>query len=291
MSTHYLENDVLKIAISTKGAELQNIYSKATQLEYLWNGDVNFWAKKSPVLFPIVGGLKGNEYSFDSKKYNLSKHGFARDKEFVVAEINATSIQFILKYDDETLKIFPFKFEFTIEYSIENNKLSCKYIVQNIDATPLYFSVGAHPAFKIPLTDNTNYNDWFLEFNATENCGIYPLDSAGLIITNATPFFNNSNLLALNKQLFYKDALVFKELQSTSISIKSNKSNNGLIMQFGDFPFYGIWSAKDADFVCLEPWCGIADSENVNNDFTQKEGVVKLPVKETFERIWSVEMF
>lgn len=291
MSVHYLENDVLKIAISNKGAALQSLYNKATQLEYLWNGDANFWAKQSPVLFPIVGGLKNNEYNFDGKKYCLSKHGFARDKEFEVHEINDLNIKFILKSDETTLQYFPFEFEFLIEYFIKNNKLSCKYIINNIASTPLYFSVGAHPAFKIPLTNNTNYNDWFLEFNATENCGIYPLNDEGLIKKNATPFFNDTNKLALVKELFYKDALVFKELQSTAITIKSYKSSNGLTMQFDSFPFYGIWSAKDADFVCLEPWCGIADSENTNSNFTQKEGILKLDSQEIFEKIWSITMF
>lgn len=291
MSLHYLENDTLKIAILSKGAELQSVYSKATQLEYLWNGDANFWAKKSPVLFPIVGGLKNNEYDFEGKKYSLSKHGFARDNEFEVEEIDDSSIRFTLKSNADTLQYFPFEFEFCIEYAIKNNQLYCKYFILNNAEAPLYFSVGAHPAFKIPLTNDTTFEDWYLAFSTTENCGIYPLDTAGLIKENDTPYFDNSKQLALKKELFYKDALVFKDLQSTAISIKSNKAVNGLTMQFDGFPFYGIWSAKDANFVCLEPWCGIADSENTNGDFTQKEGIIKLNYNETFARVWSIEVF
>ena len=291
MSLHYLENDVLKIAISSKGAELQSVYSKATQLEYLWSGDANFWGKKSPVLFPIVGGLKSNEYNFNDKKYNLSKHGFARDNEFEVEEIDNASIRFTLKSNADTLQCFPFEFEFCIEYTIENNQLYCKYFISNNADNTLYFSVGAHPAFRVPLTDSTTFEDWYVAFSSTENCGIYPLNEAGLIKEDDTPFFENSKQLALTKELFYKDALVFKELQSTAISIKSDKVENGLTMHFDGFTYFGIWSAKDADFVCLEPWCGIADSENTNGDFTKKEGIIRLIKNETFARVWSIEMF
>ena len=155
----------------------------------------------------------------------------------------------------------------------------------------MYFSVGAHPAFNIPLTNGTTYNDWFLEFSANENCGVYPIDTNGLIETVSTPFFNDSRHLSLTKELFYKDALIFKELQSNKITIKSNLSSNGLTMQFDGFPYYGIWAAKNADFVCLEPWCGIGDMKNTTGELTAKKGINKLDANETFERVWSIEMF
>jgi galactose mutarotase-like enzyme len=287
----YLENSVLKITIKSKGAELISLYNKETQLEYMWSGDADFWPKTSPVLFPIVGGLKNNEYSFEGKKYNLTRHGFARENEHEVMQIDATKIVFTLKSNEATIANYPFYFIFSIEYSIENNKLFCKYIVQNTGTHDMYFSVGAHPAFKIPLTNDTSFSDWFLEFNKAETCGVHPINAAGLIEINNVPFLNNTNQLVLTKQLFYKDALVFKNLQSTEISIKSNKSSNGVTMQFEGFPFYGIWNAKDAKFVCLEPWCGIGDAENTTSDITEKEGIEILSPQKTFERIWSVEIF
>lgn len=291
MSLFILENEYLTVSISDNGAELQNIYNKQTQLEYLWSGDAAFWGKKSPVLFPIVGGLKNGEYLYSNKTHKLSRHGFARDNVFSANQLSSTCIEFTLASNETTLAVFPFPFLFTLRYTISGNKLTCKYIVKNTGNETMFFSVGAHPAFKIPLTTNTHFNDWYLEFNKEENCGIYPLTADGLLKSGTMHFFNETNKLALTKEIFYKDALVFKELQSTAISIKSEKSANGLTMQFDGFPFYGIWSAKDANFVCLEPWCGIADSENTNQDFTQKEGIIQLEASNSFEREWSVEMF
>ncbi len=291
MQTYFLENDIVKILINSKGAELLSLYNKETQLEYLWNGDANYWPKTSPVLFPLVGGLKNNQYSFNGKDYTLTRHGFARDNEYSVEQIDETSIVFTLQDSESTLANYPFHFVFSVAYFIEGNRVYCKYTVSNSGGDKMYFSVGAHPAFKIPLTVNTSYKDWFLEFGNSENCGIYPINENGLIETTAVPYLNNSTQLKLTKELFYKDALIFKELQSTAISIKSNQSGNGLTMQFDGFPYYGIWAAKDANFVCLEPWCGIGDMENTTGDITKKEGIETLNSQETFERTWSVELF
>ncbi len=291
MSNYIIENATIKVEISSKGAELQSLYSKATQLEYLWNGDANFWGKKSPVLFPIVGGLKNNEYEFEGKKYSLSRHGFARDNEFKVELNDGCRIQFALESNASTKQNYPFNFRFIIEYTIDNTQLYCTYKVENTGTNEMYFSVGAHPAFAIPLTTDTNFNDWFLEFNENENCGIYPLTKDGLIKAETTPQFNNSNTLQLTKELFYKDALVFKDLKSTDIKIKSGKSSNGLQMKFDGFPYFGIWNAKDANFVCLEPWLGISDTENSNGKLTDKEGIISLAANNTFSATWSVELF
>lgn len=291
MNNIILENETLKISINIKGAELQSLYNKATHIEYLWKGDDNFWAKHSPVLFPIVGGLKNNEYQYENKKYQLNRHGFARDNNFEIEKISDSKAIFTLKSNETTLKNYPFNFVFSIEYSIENNKIDCKYIVENTGQKTMYFSVGGHPAFNIPLTSNTNFEDWFLEFNTTETCGIYPLTTEGLLQEKAIPYFKNQDKLLLTKQLFYGDALVFKELASTAISIKSNKVNNGLTMQFNNFPYYGIWSAKDANFVCLEPWCGIADTENFRGNIEEKEGIISLVANNVFENTWSVKLW
>jgi galactose mutarotase-like enzyme len=291
MQTYFLENNILKISINSKGAELLSLYNKETQLDYLWNGDPNYWPKTSPNLFPIIGGLKNTEYSYEGKKYSLGRHGFARDNDYIVEEIDDANIKFSLYANEHTKASYPFDFIFSVSYSIERNLLKCKYSVQNLGSGKMYFSVGAHPAFRIPLTKNTEYNDWYLQFEETENADLFPLDEVGLIKEQSTPFFSATSVLPLTKELFYKDALVFKDLKSTQIDIKSAKSENGLKIEFKGFPYYGIWSAKDADFVCLEPWCGIADIENTNGNIIDKEGINILDSNEIFEREWTIELY
>ena len=291
MILYSIENDFLKVVITSKGAELQSVLTKENQLEYLWQANEKFWAKKSPVLFPIVGGLKNNSYSYQNKTFNLSRHGFARENEFSILKTTETSIQFLLENSEKTLLVFPFQFKFIIEYALQSSKLICNYLVENLSDDEMYFSVGAHPAFNVPLTDSTIFSDWILEFNQPETIGIFPLTADGLLKAQPIPFLQNSNQIKLTKDLFYKDALVFKHLQSNQLKLISNKSQHGIKMQFDGFPFFGIWSAKDADFICLEPWCGVADSENSTGEITQKEGINILKSNETFSRTWSIELF
>ncbi len=291
MDNYTLTNDEITVVIASKGAELQRLYSNQTQLEYLWNGDPTFWGKKSPVLFPIVGGLKDNTYYYNEKSYQLNRHGFARDMEFEVIYQDATSISFLLEADETTRKNYPFQFEFFVYYELLDNTLAVSYFVKNTDEKDILFSVGAHPAFALPLAKETEFSDYYLLFNKNEYAGHYPLAANGLIETTATPLLNNTNKLPLTKSLFYTDALVFKSLQSNRISIVSDKTEHGLTMLFDNFPYMGIWSSKDANFICLEPWCGIADNVDTNQQLINKEGMNILPPKKTFSRTWAVRLF
>lgn len=286
-----IENDSLEVTIAPKGAELQNIIHKGNSLEYLWSGDPAFWGKKSPVLFPIVGGLKNNQYLVGTQAFPLSRHGFARDMEFEVTTQNATSATFSITSNEKTLAVYPFAFSFSITYSLEGASLHVIYDVKNEGQENMLFSVGAHPAFKVPLAENTSFEDYYLEFSAQENAGTWPLSADGLIEEKPVPLLNNTNQLPLKKSLFYKDALVLKQLKSTAISLKSNKTPHGLTMQYEGFPFMGIWSAKDADFVCLEPWCGIADSVFSSGNLYEKEGINSLNPGTSFQRTWSITLF
>jgi len=286
-----ISNQVLTVNISAQGAELQSIFNKQTQLEYLWDANPAFWPKKSPALFPIVGGLKNGQYQYDGQSYAMGRHGFSRESVFRVSDQSAASIVFKLDANETTRAVYPFEFSFSIAYRVDSNKLYVTYLVENTGDKPMYFSVGAHPAFKVPLTDGTGYEDWFLEFGTTETVGVHPLDAEGLVEPIAVPYLENCRQLPLKKSLFYGDALVFKNLKSHSIGIKSYLSTHGLTMHYGEFPYMGFWSAKDADFVCIEPWCGVADSTLTDGQISNKEGINQLAAARLFEREWYVELF
>ena len=285
-----LKNKKLTIKINPKGAELTSIFNYENQTEYMWSADPKFWGKSSPVLFPIVGSLKENIYRFEGKEYTLPRHGFARDREFIVEKSDENSATFLLAHDEHTLKVYPFKFEFRLIYSLEDNSLKVTYSVKNIGENKMYFSVGGHPAFAVPLAENLDYNDYYLEFNNTETFKRWGLTSEGLIETQPSDFMIDTNKLELTKELFYDDAIVFKNLESTSVTLKSYKINHQLKFDFEGFPYLGIWAATDANFVCIEPWCGIADSTNHNQELTEKEGIICLDLGQIFEKTWRVEV-
>lgn len=286
-----IENTLLKVSILAKGAELSSVWHKEHQLEYMWSGDAAFWGKKSPVLFPIVGTLKGDTYIFKNEKYNLPRHGFARDYTFELEHSSANKATFLLCSNTHTRQNYPFDFQFRLHYSLDGNQLNVTYDVKNISAETVYFSVGGHPAFKVPLVDGTDYEDYYIQLNQTETVGRYPLSIDGLLLTESDPFLTHSDRFALHPSLFHADAVVLKHLISDTMTIKSDKTPRGLRMIFKGFPFFGIWAAKNAPFVCLEPWCGVADSVNTTQELTEKEGINVLDPNSRFERTWSIELF
>ncbi len=286
-----IENELLQVTIGAKGGELQNIFHKNHQLQYLWNGDPSFWAKRSPVLFPIVGTLKKDTYFYKDKPYQLGRHGFARDMEFEMEALGQTSITLLLRSNAVTLLNFPFEFEFRIRYAIEKNNLTVTYNVKNSGEDEMYFSVGGHPAFKVPLIRETDYSDYYLEFNEDETLARWPISKEGLIEKHPAMFLQSRSVLPLTKELFYNDALVFKQPTSSMVSLLSDKTEHGFDFDFSGFPYLGIWAARNADFVCTEPWCGIADSVDSDQQLTDKEGINKLSMNQIFEKCWKVSFF
>ncbi|MEO6001048.1 MAG: aldose 1-epimerase family protein [Chitinophagaceae bacterium] len=286
-----IENDLLTVNVTSKGAELDSIYHKRNKLEYLWSADPTVWGKKSPILFPIVGTLKNNTYYYEENAYVLSRHGFAREHNFTLVEQSENSVSLSLKSDAETLKKFPFIFELIIAYTVVENSLTVTYKVINEDNKIMFFSVGGHPAFKVPLVPETRYEEYYLEFDKKESAGRWPISPDGLIESIPTPLMENTDRITLSRELFYQDALVFKHLSSHQVSLKSDKTTHGFIFDFTSFPYLGIWAAKNADFVCIEPWYGIADTVNSNQQLPEKEGIQKLEAGETFKAVWSVQLF
>ncbi len=287
---YQIENDHLIVKIKSKGAELFSIVNKQTKLEYMWGAEPA-WAKSSPILFPIVGTLKDNQYTYQNKRYTLPRHGFARDEEFVAEQSKKDSITFLLTSTLASLEKYPFHFELRLSYQLKQDEVHTTYQVTNAGTDEMYFSIGAHPAFKAPLTHALGYEDYYLQFNKKENTPRWPITKDGLIDSKPAALLTDTDRLDLKHALFYEDALVLKNLSSDTISLKSDKDSHGLEFFFKGFPFLGLWAAKDASFICIEPWCGIADSVNHNQELTRKEGIEKLKANDSWSRSWSVRLY
>jgi galactose mutarotase-like enzyme len=286
----HLENEYLSVTVHPKGAELQTLSRKDTGINYLWKADPAYWGKHSPVLFPIIGSLKDNTYIFDGKSYTLPRHGFARDKTFGVMQAGGEEAVFTLKDDEDTRAVYPFAFEFRVRYRLTGPELEVHYEVLNPAAAPLYFSVGGHPAFAVPLDAPNRYEDYYLFFSHQETAGRWPLQD-GLLEAEATPFLQDSQKIALTHELFAADAVVLQGLRSDTVTLKSDKSGHGLRFSIKGWPDLGIWAAPGAPFVCIEPWQGHADYVNHDQQLVHKEGIVELAAAQEWARSWKVELF
>lgn len=279
-----ISNKILSASIKHAGAELFSLIDNQNK-EYIWNGNPDFWPKHSPVLFPIVGSLKNDTYTFNQKEYYLSRHGFARDMEFQLTEKTESSATFSLAYNEETLQKYPFKFELQIIYKLEENKLNIGYKVINKEEKELPFSIGAHPAFALP-EEFSNYN---IQFEKEEKPEYYLLEN-GLISNTKETLATSNNTVFLNYKLFENDALVFKTLQSNSLTIFEN-SKPYIKVDFEDFPNLGIWTKENAPFICIEPWFGYSDTLEKSRDLFNKEGIIVLEAKQTFSASFNIEIF
>ena len=286
----HLQNDQLKISIAAQGAELQRIHSKDHNIDYLWDGNPRFWAKKSPVLFPIVGALNDDSYSYKGKSYKMTRHGFARDQEFTILHHDNSIATFELNSSKAQKEQYPFDFLLRITYSLQNNTLSITYSVFNKSTDEILFSIGGHPAFHVPLEPSLQFEDFYLEFHQPLTLDRWPLNN-NLISSEPQAFLNNSSQIPLTHSLFSRDAIVFKNPASSEISLKTNKSHHGITCSFQGFPYLGIWAAPNAPFVCIEPWHGIADHVNHNQNLEEKEGIIHLHRDSQWERSWNLTFF
>ena len=282
----------LEIVTSPIGAELTSI--KYNSEERLHQGESVldkegkvFWKRHAPVLFPIVGSLKNNTTYIDGKKYQMSQHGFARDMVFDIVNISEREHTYVLKYNEDTLKMYPYKFELYISYIIEDNKLTIIYKVKNLDIRPIYFGIGGHPAFIIDLKNNK----YKVEFeNAENNIKFSQLD-AGLIsyknnyINNS--LMSNNRCIEIRKGTFSHDAIIMSGLSSRKLRLYENNIEK-LEFEFGQFKYLSLWSKKNAPFLCIEPWQTTADYTDSNQDFTLKKDNIKLEVNEEYKCSYSI---
>lgn len=281
---YILENENIIISTNTFGGELNNLISKKDNTEYLWNGDEKYWKYHSPILFPIVGKVLNNKYRTENNEYELPQHGLARTREFKMIEKDDRHIVFELLWSEDTLKVYPYKFSLKLSYELLENGVKVGYNVKNLDDKEIYFSIGGHPAFMCPLFEGEKFEDYYFEFNKKENVGTMELyTDKGYFTGKTNEFFNNSNIINLNLDLFKYDALVFNGLKSNLITLKSHKNNKELTMDFSGFPYLALWTKPTgAPFICIEPWYGHADYADFTGDLKDKEGIENLPVGSDF---------
>ena len=287
-----IENDWLQVGIERFGAELRKVTHKKNALDYMWTGDEAYWGRVSPVLFPIVGRLKEDQYQLDGQTYKMSQHGFLRDVEFDVAKQTSTTVSFVFESLGSFAHVYPYEFKAMIRYRLMEDSLIVQWQLLNVNKEEMYFSIGAHPAFKVPLVEKETIEDFHLNFSPAANKKVmeYELKNS-LIHEKGTA--NDLSTIQLTNSLFAHDALIYSNIDK--VTLVSNQSNHGVEVMFQGFLFVGIWSkymetdGTIAPFVCIEPWYGIADTYAITGNLKEKFGVNKLDAGETFQAEYTLK--
>lgn len=275
-----IENSFLTCEIDDMGAQLHSLKLKENGKEYIWQGNPDIWYGQAPVLFPVIGQLINDKYFYNGKEYTMPKHGLARKLLFTVKECEGAKAVFSLESDENTLKSYPFEFEYLVTFELKEKALVNTMTVINKTKGEMYFSVGAHPAFNCSVGD-------VIEFEKPETLSTERIDKENLIIPEKFPLIENSKEIEITKEIFEPDALILSDIQSEKLTIKGE---NEVEFTFGKCPFLGIWAKPGAPYVCIEPWYGVNDGRDVKSDISEKRGIQHLNEGETFEFSWIAEI-
>lgn len=286
-----LENEHLRIAVKPKGAELCSLFHKSTEIEHLWQADAGVWGKHAPILFPTIGELHEGKARFGTEVYQMSRHGFFRDSTSVLIQQNNDELVYELRANADSLRQYPFDFAIRVGYRLEGKCLTNWFEVENTGSQEMPFALGGHPAFAICHLETEGIDDYYLEMEYEERASRHLLNDQGLFNGETEAVFENSKQLPLSETLFDKDALVFKDLKSRSVQLRSKQHLHGLRFNFEQWPYLGIWAKPGAHFVCIEPWAGCADSQGFDQDFSEKEQVIILKANGQKRLSFWVEVF
>ncbi len=265
-----IKSELLTVQISPVGAEIKSVKA-ADGTEFIWEADPDIWGSSAPILFPICGGLKNDRYTYLGKEYTLSKHGFVTNAVFEIEEITQNSICMLYKSNPETLVSYPFDFEFRAIFTVISNSLSVTYSVKNLTDGNMYFSVGAHEGYMTP----EGIEEYEIIFDDVKTLDSYGVEG-NLISNKAERIVTNSNILPLKEDYFKIDALIFKGHNSKSCTLSHRNGARKITVECENFANLLFWHKPYSNFLCIEPWNGMADIVGSSYDITEKEGIICL---------------
>lgn len=277
-----IENDFLRVEINSLGAELHSIYDKRTCSERLWQASPELWPRRAPIIFPLTGKAKNETYTFDGKKYRLPLHGFARDLEHSLVELNENSIRLRLEDCDTTKEMYPFNFCFDSVIALQDNTLIHRFEIVNNSSVPMPFSTGFHTGYMCPFDEEHSIEDYSIVFEKKETSQRTVTEVGTLLIKGYEDYLVDSNEIALHDKLFNPN-LCFEKLCSERLKLLERDSGRNIELEFSGFPTMVLWSAKDkVRFLCIEPWHGSFEPVEDYGELSERPGIINLSPLESF---------
>ena len=283
--TMKLENQRLCVEISEMGAEITRIYDKKNDAELLWEGNPTYWKRRSPILFPNVGKTYRNTVLINGTQYPTAQHGFARDSKFKCICEKGDTVSFLLASGEETKEVYPFDFELIVTYTLDDNSLRVGWEVRNPGDEDMYFTIGGHPAFRFAKQEDKK-TDYLLKFPGCDKLSYILIDPAEAAADPAKVYTLElkDECCPVTEEMFENDALIFDGGQIEEVWLCHKDGTPYVGMKCEGFPNFGIWSVKDAPFVCLEPWMGRCDDVGYSKELSEKPNVNKAAPGESFRK-------
>lgn len=262
--------------------------------EYIWQGNPEFWASSAPILFPVVGRLRNKVMTVGGKEYPMNIHGFARDMSMEILEKSENSVTFRLTDNAETKAAYPWSFDFRVTYTLEGDRLTCSFRVENRDDREMLFGLGGHPGFNVPMAAGEKFEDYLLEFEKEEILASNHVNEDEAISASKKDIILESGrVLPLERSLFNNDALIFEDICSKWVNLVHRDTGKGIHFVYEDFPIFAVWTRgepQNAPYVCLEPWFGMGFRDDEGTALEEKYGIQHLAPGAVFTAEFSAEI-
>ncbi len=273
---YMIQNERLIVKIDSRGAELKSIkkVDDKDDVEYMWQGNPDVWESQAPLLFPIIGRLKDEEYLYNEKLYKIDIHGFARKQSFSVNKASETEIEFQSKCNRATLELYPFRFVLTIVYRLEGDKIIKIHTVKNDSNLPMPYEIGGHEGYNLALFESEKMEDYYIEFKDMKEIKTYTADENVMMNKEKEIVELEDEKLYLEPKVFENDALIIDEFNERKVRLRNNKNNRGVDVEFEDFKYLGIWTKPfRTNYICIEPWSSLPDGNYLGKELVEKQDI------------------
>lgn len=278
-----LNNDIIRICVCSVGAELQSIYSKQLEMEYIWQPGTEIFAHHTMLLFPNPGRIAHDRIIAGGKVYPAMMHGFAYDMEFELVEQSDDRILLELAATDYTRRYFPYEFRFQVEFSLNGDKVLQHFHVINEDNKPVYYCLGAHPGFYCPIVLNESGDDYGLEFDVPQHLNQLELEKHTRLLTGKEiPALVCETKIPLDEHFFDGGPRLYGNMCANTITLKSQRSDHFMELGIEGFDNLCLWGAPGKlSVICIEPWCGTSDRADTDHVWEHKPGIRCVEVGQT----------
>ncbi len=284
-----IHNENLTVTVSDLGAELQSVRG-AGGTEYLWQGDPAIWHDRAPNIFPYVARLTEGKYTLNGRTYEMKIHGIAKYAVFRVENQTPDAVTFCLESSEEIRKQYPFDFVYRITYRLEGNTLLTTNRVENPGQEQMYFGLGGHPGFNVPMEEGLAFEDYYLEFSREAHPWRVGFTGDCYLNGRETPYpLEGDRRIPLRHDLFDQDAVVLKHA-ARQVRIASGKGSRSITVSYPDFMYIGFWHmpGMEAPYVCVEPWSSLPSRAGIVEDLAQQEDLVRLEGGKRYSNTWTI---
>lgn len=275
MECEMLKNEHLVAQISPVGAELHSLRT-SDDLERIWQADPAIWGRHAPLLFPVIGRLKDQQYELDGEQIHMGIHGFCRDRVFDVVEKSDTHLHFRTQDDPDTRVVYPFSFTLDVEFFLEGQTLTKRHTVTNHSDRDMPFELGGHDAYCTTLLPGEEMSDYAIAFEGIDHLEPFGMDESGMLSLPKSVLPLEDGMLTKLPEQVGLDTIVVEDLPVRQATLLSRKSGKKLCIRFDDFPYLGIWTAQKGvttNYICIEPWSTLPDGHFVGRKLTDKRGI------------------